>query len=362
MIRGHGGNIHELADELGCRPSEITDMSSNMNPLGPPPGLVDHLKNHLEAINSLPEADAKSSIHAFAERYDIDPKRVLAGNGTTQFIYSLPPALRINRALIIGPTYSDYADACAMHGVPYNFLLAEGSKDFVPEFTDIDRHLNGIDTAFICNSNNPTGVTIPLDTLDALCRSRPGIRWIIDESYLPFADSGNSISMLFRYLPNVVVLSSLSKIFRIPGLRIGFLSGSEKTTQSLARYALPWNVNSLSQIAVDFLMKNIAEVDLFIKDTNDFLAQERKSFQDALKRSSGADIYPSTTSFFLIKLPTDITAADICRHFAQKRILLRDCSNFRGLSNRFIRISLKSSAINQQVAGMLLEYLEGQGR
>jgi threonine-phosphate decarboxylase len=361
MIKGHGGNIYELADEFGCLPSDIIDMSSNINPLGPPAGLMDHLKNHIEVVNALPEADAKASVNAFAERYDIDSKRVLAGNGTTQFVYSLPMALQTTRALIIGPTYADYADGCAMHHVPVDFMFSDQTKDFIPEFSEIDRHLEGIDTVFICNSNNPTGVTVSHEALVEIFRNHSEIRWIVDESYLPFADPDKKISMLSRNLPNVIILSSLSKIFRIPGLRIGFVTSSENIIQSLSEYAMPWNVNSLSQVAVEYLMKNTSEVEAFVRNTSEFLNVEKKIFSDTFANSPHIRFFPSTTSFLLGKLSKDFTAKNTCRFFAKQRILLRDCSNFNGLSNRFIRISLKSRAINENVAYMLLNYLEGQG-
>ena len=90
MIKGHGGNIFEVAQRLGCAPTDIYDMSSNVNPLGPPPGLVTSLIENIHTINALPEVDAGKAVRAFADRYDVDPDLVLAGNGTTQFIYSIP--------------------------------------------------------------------------------------------------------------------------------------------------------------------------------------------------------------------------------------------------------------------------------
>lgn len=93
MIIGHGGNIYQIASKLGCAPSEIIDMSSNLNPLGAMPGLINFLRDSLAEITSLPEADSSGAVAAFADRYNIDPELVIAGNGTTQFIYSIPLAL-----------------------------------------------------------------------------------------------------------------------------------------------------------------------------------------------------------------------------------------------------------------------------
>ncbi len=160
MINGHGGNIYDLAKKTGCLPSEIIDMSSNVNPVGPVPGLMTFLKKNILSITALPEVDSKKAVDAFAVRYDVDPRLVLSANGTTQFIYSMPKALETKKALIFGPTYADYADACIMHDVDFSCITAEEPLNFKP---DIDRFKRQIkdsgktaDTVFICNPNNPT--------------------------------------------------------------------------------------------------------------------------------------------------------------------------------------------------------------
>ena len=94
MIGGHGGNIHELGRRLGCSPADITDLSSNVNPLGPPPGLQEFLREQLDAITALPEVDNRGTIQSYAEFLGVPADRILTGNGTTQFIYSIPGGCR----------------------------------------------------------------------------------------------------------------------------------------------------------------------------------------------------------------------------------------------------------------------------
>ncbi|MDM8522239.1 pyridoxal phosphate-dependent class II aminotransferase [Desulfococcaceae bacterium HSG8] len=354
MINGHGGNIYDMAQQLGCAPSEITDMSSNVNPLGPPPGLAAFLKENMNAIAALPEVDAKNAAYAFAGRYGVDPHLILAGNGTTQFIYTIPLALESKRACILGPTYSDYADACAMHNVSHEFLIAEESFGFKADISQVQKNTEGSDTVFICNPNNPTGVLTPADELEWLCKSRPKTYFIIDESYLPFVKSGDEQSMMGRGLPNVIVLNSMSKIFRVPGLRIGFLVSPENIIERFMRYVLPWSVNSLAQAAVSYLMEQKTETDAFIENTRVFLEAERNRFEEMLMNASGIRLFPSTTSFMLARLFGNHTAQEVFSDLSHDRILIRNCSNFRGLSERFIRISLKTRDVNDVLAEKLL--------
>ncbi|MFZ0133054.1 MAG: threonine-phosphate decarboxylase [Desulfobacterales bacterium] len=355
MISGHGGNIAALARHLGCEAADIIDMSSNVNPLGPMPGLLRRLETSLSAITALPEVDADGVIEKFARRFQVDARRVLAGNGTTQLIYTVPLALGSRNALIVGPTYADYADACEMFGVRYDFLLTNAGTGFRADVRTLADKAQGCDTVFICNPNNPTGSLLAAKDLAWLFRRLPDTVFIIDESYMPFAATEDADSVLARGFANVVVLHSLSKIFRIPGLRIGFLVAPENLTARFRRFRLPWAVNSLALAAVDFVMTHSDRVTAFIEETRIFLATEKKHFEAGLSRASGLTAFPSATSFMLMKLPENLTAESVCDSLAQRKILIRNCSNFIGLGPGFIRVSLKTRECNQVVIDHLVE-------
>jgi len=353
MILGHGGNLLWAAGKAGCSPAEILDMSSNINPLGPPPGLIERLSERLSAVMALPEADAASSRSLFAASAGLDPERVLAGAGTTQFIYALPQALGLRRALVLGPTYADYADACRTAGVGYGLLLSEEARSFTPFLPALESALEGRDAVFICNPNNPTGALIPGEEIRFLARRHPRTLFVVDESYLPFAPEGEGESLLGSEEPNLVVLHSLSKLFRIPGLRVGFLIGSRETALRVGRLMLPWSLNSLAQEAVSFLLERPGAFAGFIGETRAFLSAERESLGKALGRLPGFRVYPSRTSFLLIRLPEGLRSGEVQSRLVRNRILIRDCANFEGLSDRFIRVSLKDRETN----GRLVEHL-----
>ncbi len=355
MIIGHGGDIHGLAEQLGCDPTAITDMSSNVNPLGPPPGLRDHLQASLEQIHWLPEVDAHTATAAFADWHGVKPQQVLAANGTTQLIYTLPQALECRNALILGPTYADYADACRMHGVSFDYLFAKPENGFFPDLEGLDRNAANHDIVFICNPNNPTGRLIPADSLIALCQAHLRTFFVVDESYLPFAP--HSQSLMTAELDNLLVLNSMSKIFRVPGLRIGFLKAAKPVIARFMRYFLPWSVNALAQAAVCFLARQRESMAEFVKTSQRFLQKERTAFVDAFSDSPGICFFPSTTSFLLARVSQPLEAGTVCQALARQGILIRNCANFTGLSERYIRISLKTAQANQGLAKLLGEIL-----
>ena len=355
MINGHGGNIYRLAGQLGCRPEEISDMSANVNPLGPIPALVDHLKMEIQAIASLPEVDAGKVIRSFSRFYDVEPKQVMAGNGTTELIYIIPRAIRSARALVVEPTYADYKDACKMNRIPFDHLFCKKENNFVPDMDAIEKAASKVDLVFICNPNNPTGAMVSRSDLESLCISLPGTLFVIDESYLPFAPVPAAVTMMGTDLSNVIVLNSMSKAFRVPGLRIGFIKTSEVLLEKLASYALPWSVNSLAQKAVEWLMTHPGQVNPFLENTRAFITSEKSRFKKSLENKTRVRCFPSVTSFLLLGLPNGLNAHTVWQTMATNRILIRDCANFKGLSDKFIRISLKSEKENSRAADLLIQ-------
>ena len=355
MIQGHGGNIYALARHLGCRPDEIMDMSSNINPLGTMPGLLSYLQGQVGRVGALPEVDGSTAIGYMAGLLDVDADRILAGNGTTQFIYTACVALESENVLIVGPTYADYADACRMHGIEPSYFLTDADTQFKVQLDLLDQALHGIDTVFICNPNNPTGMLIPHGALVRLCQAHPNVHFIIDESYLSFVPSDQSQSMTACGLDNVSVLWSLSKIFGVPGLRAGFLVATQATIARFQRFMQPWSLNSIAQAATEYLGRHPMAVAEFIERTRSFLESQRQQFRDTLLSRSQLSIYPSLTSYFLMQLPDGLDAAGVCDLMAQKHVLIRNCGNFYGLSNQFVRMALKDSNVNLMAAKFLSE-------
>lgn len=353
MIKGHGGNIQEAAARIGCSPDEIVDMSSNLNPLGPPPGLIEHLQGQMETILSLPEVDAAEIVASVAMEYETGSENVVAGNGTTEIIYTIPSALTSKKALIVGPTYADYASSCRMHGVAYDFFLANFEDAFVPSLTLLGQAIPAYDTVFICNPNNPTGAIIPAEEIVQLARTFPKTWFVVDESYLPFVDGLLGTSIAMDQPANVLVLNSMSKIFRIAGLRVGFLIAAEPVINRFTNFCRPWTVNAMAQEAVRYIGGNREMIATFLSQSKNFFAAEKKRFTGLLLENTALKLNPGATFFILAKITSGMTAAELCSALLEEKILIRSCTNFPGLEQQFVRFSLKDSQTNTRLAQAL---------
>ena len=364
MIHGHGGNIFALARQLGCAPEALSDMSSNINPLGPPPGLTEHLAAHLADIRSLPDVDAAASREALALLLDLDPDWILGGAGTTRFIYSACRALACRRALIVGPTYADYADACRQAGIEPDFFLTRPEDDFRLDLAALEEALPGHDTLFLCAPNNPTGCLTPLADLAALARRHSGIRFVIDASYLPFAEPQLAGSLRPLAGPegpdNALALWSGSKIFAMPGLRAGFLVARPEMLEPFRQLAEPWPIGTPGQEAMRFLADNRDAAQAFVEQTHAFVREERERLHRKLAAVPGLHLVPTSASFTLIRLPPGLRAEE-ARQAAmlKERLLIRNCANFHGLDDSYIRMALKGADDNARFADLLLGLCAG---
>jgi threonine-phosphate decarboxylase len=183
---------------------------------------------------------------------------------------------------------------------------------------------------------------------------------VVDESYLPFVEGAENISLVGDdRFSNLIVLSSMSKIFRIPGLRTGFICADPGVIKAFMHYFQPWSVNALAQAAVTHLLGQTSETAAFTARTREFVHGEKALFASRLADCPGIWLFPSQTYFVLAALEPPMDAPTLCRLMGDEHILIRDCTNFDGLSNRFVRFSLKGRETNMALVNALNKHLSG---
>jgi threonine-phosphate decarboxylase len=206
----HGGDIIATAKELGCSVDDLIDMSSNLTPLGPVPGLDEALIAGLREIRFLPENGSESLRELFAAKHGLRLPEVLAGNGTTEYIYGVPTALGLSRGLIVGPTYADYQTASSWAGMAVDFFVLRTEEDFVCDLSRLEEELRGNELVFLCNPNNPTGGLVPSAALYQLASDHPESTFLVDESYHSFLPERSLLD--FPLLENLFVLGSFFEV------------------------------------------------------------------------------------------------------------------------------------------------------
>ena len=170
----------------------------------------------------------------------------------------------------------------------------------------------------------------------------------IDECFIELVPKSNEsvISYVKKY-DNLFILRSLTKSFGLPGLRIGYACGSKEIINILKKIKIPWSVNSLAQDAANAVIKNTSH----IKKSNMIIQKESKYLEDNISILDGFQCIPSFTNFILIKTKYDSTKLQ--KKLLKNKILIRDCKNFRGLDNQYIRIAVKSHKDNVKLVKAL---------
>lgn len=212
---------------------------------------------------------------------------------------------------------------------------------------DIDNVLTeDVDLLFLANPNNPIGDLLDRKRVKELlrhCRDR-GIYVAVDECFIEFC--GNRFSLLseIEKSEHLILVRAFTKIFAVPGVRLGYLVCKNKAVCARIAAQLPeWNLSCFAQAAGCVC----AEQTAFIKETQSYIEKERRFLEKGL-RQKGFRVFPSTVNFIMI-----YSDEPLYEKLLKKGILIRDCSNFRGLEKGFYRIAVKSRKENE----MLLESL-----
>ena len=284
-----------------------------------------HLAARPDLLDHYPEPEAWSLERMIAERHDIDPACVIVTSGATEAIYLIAHAFRY-RPVIPQPTFSEYADACEMAGVE------EGGREVM----------------WLCNPNNPTGEVYDQLYIDRMMAEHDLL--VLDQSYEGYTDTPVMTPRWGCRTTNSIQIHSMTKMYGVPGLRLGYITAHEQLTEQLRRYLRPWSVSALAVEAGKYLLQH----EELLCQPN--LAEARR-LRDALLQLPGISVAPTQTNFMLCNLAHG-TAALLKEYLAtQHGILIRDASNFRGLTPQHFRIAAQSPVENEALISAISHFL-----
>ena len=336
MIEGHGDDLYKYGKKI------VSNFSSNVYNRIDHSGLYQRLNERLSTICSYPEPMPYSLVSEIARRYSLTPRQVCVTNGATEAIYLIAQVFQGRISAVLGPTFSEYADACRVH------------RHKVKPFYSLDALPEDAELVWICNPNNPTGEVRNKEDLKALVDSHPDKLFIFDQSYEYFTLKSLLGIKEAASFPNVILLHSMTKQYAIPGLRVGYFTASEGLTDDVRCRRMPWSVNSLAIEAAKYLLE---EGDGISADIPQLLA-ERERLTNLLLATGMLEIWPTDTHYMLIKLRMGKAAALKDFLAVNHGILIRDASNFEGLDERFFRIATQTPEENDKLVKAISKWME----
>lgn len=340
MLHGHGDDLYQYPDIR-------INFSSNVYNHFNQDKLFAYLTERLQMISNYPEPAPLRLEKELAGALSLAPAEVLVSNGATEAIYLLAQTWQRAESSILVPTFSEYADACRMHNheVRYIHSLGEISSD---KATRLDSQ-SFTSLVWLCNPNNPTGEVLDKELLLGTFHDNPDTLFVVDASYAVFTRKSLLSAAEAASLPNVLMLHSMTKEFAIPGLRLGFVTGCDKLLGLVRENRMPWSVNALAQDAGSYLIRHRQDYVLPLE----LLLSERDRVATALN-SLGIETWPSDTHILLCRLPRG-KAADLKDWLALSHgILIRDASNFEGLTDACFRIAVQTPVENDALLSAIM--------
>lgn len=354
----HGSDLEKIEEIYGIKKEDIISFSANVNPLGVSPKLRIALAEQIDAITTYPDREYTSLRKCIAEYCGTEYENIIVGNGSTELISLFIQIEHPKKAMVIGPTYSEYEREIALGGGTTLYYPLREKDSFRLDVEDFIAHLNeSIDLLVICNPNNPTSSCITRKDmrhiLDA-CKQHD-IYVMVDETYVEFADNMDEISAvpLTNYYNNIVILRGTSKFFAAPGLRLGYaITGNRDLIKAINTRKNPWTINSLAVIAGETMFQDTT----YIEATKKLISSERARIYQLLQKHPDFKVYEPNGNFMLVRILKDeLTSQDLFERAICQGMMIRDCSTFPFLDHKYIRFCFMHPEDNDRLLKCLLD-------
>lgn len=357
--RFHGSDIEEIEKYYGIPKETIIGFGANVNPLGLSEKTKQKIAENLNIITTYPDRNYTSLRSAIGNYCKVNPEHVVVGNGSTELISLLIQHIHPKKALLLGPTYSEYERELELCGGKMEYYYLSPERKFR---IYLDKFLNtlddSIDLLILCNPNNPTSSAISLGDMRTIlehCR-KLGIFVMVDETYIEFAPDIDAISSMphVETFDNLMIIRGISKFFAAPGLRLGYGVTSNKSFLKLLQtHQNPWSLNSIAAFAGELMMTDTE----YINATRELIKNERIRMYQELSEIPQLLTFEPMANFFLVKiLKEDVTSYDVFEALVQQGLMIRDCSSFSCLEGEYIRFCIMNPEDNTRLLNALRNY------
>ncbi len=343
----HGSDLEKIEQVYGIKKEEIISFSANVNPLGISPVMRSALIERIDCITSYPDREYTSLRQQIGSYTGAPLEHIVVGNGSTELISLFIQLEHPKKALILGPTYSEYEREISLGGGTSLYYPLKEENGFLADITDFQKHLGeSLDLLVICNPNNPTGLLTGRQLLlEILEKAKTQKTYVcIDECFLDFVreKEAYTITGALAAFPNLLILKSFTKLYAMPGLRLGYiLSQNQALLERIRKAGQPWSVSEPAQQAG---IAALTETD-FRERTLTLVEAERERLETALTKL-GLDVWPGKANYLCFRAPGETA---LYEKLLEKGILIRRCQNYNGLTKEDYRIAVRTPEENSRL-------------
>ncbi|HTY53400.1 MAG TPA: histidinol-phosphate transaminase [Methanomicrobiales archaeon] len=334
---GEGGYVYAteavgLAARSGIEP--VARLASNENPFPPPPVVLDAAMLAIRGVNRYPPEVPCTLLDALRKHHG--DYHFAAGAGMDGVIETVMRALVDpgEKVVVATPTFSFYGVAARGQGA--ETVQVKRTGDFSVDLEAFAQAMEGAPLGFLCSPNNPTGnATLP-DEIAGLLESFDGVLFL-DNAYVDFA--GVDYRPLMKEHDNLVIGRTMSKIYALAGLRIGYAFLPEWLAGPYGRAATPFSVSSVAAAA--------AEAALAEREWTEAYLEHVRTWRETFVEEAGHPVFPSQANFVLVDV-APLTSDDVTRALASRGVVVRSCRSFPDLEDHYIRVSVGEDWENER--------------
>ncbi|MEX2416736.1 MAG: threonine-phosphate decarboxylase CobD [Paenibacillaceae bacterium] len=331
---------------------QILDFSANLNPLGPPAWVRDAWSEGFDQTAVYPDPSYLDARMAIAEHEGLRPEQVVLTNGGAEAIFLAAKRIQGGRALIVHPTFGEYEQACAHYGIQIERVYLREEDRFSFPCDQVMEAISSVNAIFLCRPNNPTGTAVEEEALKNVldCAVRNEVLVVIDEAFADFMPvPKKGLTDWVRRFPNLLLLRSMTKMFTIPGIRLGYALTQEETASAMRADQIPWSVNGAAAALVPGLMRDTA----FVNMTREWLVEQWAALRSRLI-ALRFDVSSSCVNFYLLRdLERLEQTQELYLFLLNKGLLARHTTTFPGLDGRYLRLAVRSAEENEQLLNVL---------
>jgi histidinol-phosphate aminotransferase len=302
-------------------------LHANENPYPLPAEIMEEI---LEAtarleLNRYPQPQSRELEAEIAAYAGVDPSWVWVGDGSNEVLFQACLAYGGpgRTAVLFEPTYVMHHRQARMAGMDVDVLWrrADFSIDPAPAVEELAGRRPAV--VFVCSPNNPTGSVTPLDDIRRIAEATPALV-VVDEAYFEF--SGISVVPFLDEHPNVLAVRTLSKAFRLAGVRVGYGIANPALLEPMGRVRMPYAQSSFTQTAAPIVLRHRQKV----LDVVAEIVAERERLSAGLAELPGVEVFSSGANFVFFRHPR---AGHVVAALAQRGIVIRDFTYLKGCKN-----------------------------
>jgi len=345
----------------------VVKLSSNENPLGPPPCVMDSIRDFCstpDKVLKYPDMNYSDLRKAIADKYNLDPQRITCGSGSDQVLHmaALAHLNQGDEVIYSQHAFLMYRIITLAHGcipvpIQEEHDFTDSVSRIIESITDRTRMI------FIANPNNPTGTFLPRLELIRLIKSLPPcVMLVIDSAYAEYAyaDDGeycDGVELIEEFPHSSIIMTrTFSKAYGMAGLRLGWGYASNKIIQLIEKIREPFNISSVAVCAGIAALSDKIHINTCIQHNT-----LQRSLLTEMLRNDGITVFPSRANFIMLQIPSaydqtaEWTAQAAFDFMCTSGFIVRKLDSYK--LEKYLRITIGTADDCKSIRQILLDFM-----